>query len=163
MDERVKNIKTPELCEIFARNAIRNNRADLADEARMRAVQLRAAAYGAESQPEIEALEAVYAYEDVLARKNGKKTRASSTWQMIKRHGIIQAVERAVNRDEEPQGYTMLVELGLEEFAFEAVILRHPEVFSDAAVQKSKERLSEWTSKEPTNTDDKSNEENDTN
>lgn len=146
MDERVRNLKNPNQCEIFAKNAIAKNRADLADQARMRAVQLRAEAYGAESEAETEALEAVYAYEEVLTRKNGKRTRANRTWQMIKRHGIIEAVERAVNRDAETQGYTALVEMGLKEFAFEAVILRHPDQFSDAAIKKSEERLSEWTS-----------------
>lgn len=44
----------------------------------------------------------------------------------------------------ETQGYTALVEMDLEDFAFEAVILRYPDLFSDDAVAKSKERLSEW-------------------
>ena len=149
MDERVLNIKTPEHCEIFARNAIANDRPDLADEARMRSVQLRAAAYGAESQAEIEALEAVHAYEETLPKKNNKRVRATRIWQMIRRHGIIEAVEREVNREAETQVYPALVEMGLEKFTFEAVILRHPDVFSEAAVQKSEERLSEWASNEP--------------
>jgi hypothetical protein len=37
----------------------------------------------------------------------------------------------------------LLVEMGLEEFAFEAVILRHPEVFSASAIEISKRRLAE--------------------
>lgn len=144
MDDRVKNLKTPEQCEIFARNAAERDRPDLSDEARIRAVQLRAEAYGAETAAENEALQAIYAYEEVLTRKNGKRTRASRTRPMIRQHGIIGAVERAVNREVAPQGYTALVEMGLEEFAFEAVILRHPDVFSDEAVRQSTERLREW-------------------
>ncbi len=148
MDERVRNLVTPEQCEIFARNANDRDRPDLAREARARAVELRAESYGAESKAEREALQAVYAYEEILSQKNGKRTRATRTWQMIKRHGIIEAVERAVNRSSETQGYTSLVEMGLEAFAFEAVILRYPEVFSDAAVQRSKERLRAWRGSE---------------
>jgi hypothetical protein len=144
MDDRVRRLTTPEQCEIFARNAIDRDRPDLANEARLRAVQLRADSHGAKSEAEKEALQAIYAYEEVLTKKNGKRTRASRTWQMIRRHGIIEAVERAVNRSAETQGYTSLVEMGLEEFAFEAVILRYPEVFSEAAVLKSKERLNSW-------------------
>jgi len=34
--------------------------------------------------------------------------------------------------------------MGLQEFAFEAVILRHPNVFSSDAVAISKLRLQEW-------------------
>jgi len=146
MDERVQRIKTAEQCEIFARNAEKKGRPDLAREAKVRAVELRALEYGSKSEAENEAIQAVYAYEEVLSKKNGKRTRASRTWQMIKRHGIIESVERAVNRESVTQGYTLLAEMGLENFAFEAVILRHPELFSDEAIAKSKQRLSEWKS-----------------
>lgn len=144
MDDRVKKIDTPEKCEIFAKNCVEHGREDLAQEAKERAVQLRAEAYGAETQAEREALEAVYAYEEVLSTKNGKKTRAGRTWQMITRHGIIGAVERAVNRPTETQGYTALVEMSLENYAFENVILRHPCLFSEQAVQISRERIEQW-------------------
>lgn len=144
MDDRVRKLDTPEKCEIFAKNCIANGREDLAIEARQRAIQLRAESHGAKSEAEKEALEAVYAYQEVLSIKNGKKTRAQRTWQMIERHGIIGAVERAVNRPTETQGYTSLLEMGLESFAFEAVIVRHPNVFSAAALQISQERISRW-------------------
>jgi hypothetical protein len=65
---------------------------------------------------------------------------------MINRHGIIGSVERAVKRSTAPQGYKLLADMGLQEHAFEAVILRHPEVFSDEAVRTSRERLAEWSS-----------------
>jgi hypothetical protein len=64
---------------------------------------------------------------------------------MIKRHGIIGAVERAVNRPTETSGYRALVDMGLEQYAFEAVILRHPQVFSAEAVEHSRQRISEPT------------------
>ena len=63
MDERVKKINSPKKCEIFAKNCIDRGRHDLAAQARQRAVQLRAEAYGAKSDAEKEALEAIYAYE----------------------------------------------------------------------------------------------------
>lgn len=144
MDEKVIRIKTPEGCVTFAKNCIRLGRPDLAEQAREREVNLRAEAYGAESGAEKEALEAVFAYEQVLSAKNGKKTRASRTWQMITRRGIIGAVERAVNRPVETQGYTSLMEMGLQDYAFEAVILRHRDLFSDEAIQISQERMDKW-------------------
>lgn len=52
---------------------------------------------------------------------------------MINRHGIIQAVERAVNRKTEPMGYQALVEMGMADLAFEAIVLRHPDLFSEEA------------------------------
>ena len=144
MDERVKKIKTPEKCEIFAKNAIEKGHDDLALEAKERSIQLKAEAYGADNQAEREAIEAVYAYEEVLTLKNNKKTRASRTWPMIKKHGILAAVERAVNREAETQGYKYLLEMGLQNYAFEAVILRHSDLFSDESVAISKKRISEW-------------------
>ena len=63
---------------------------------------------------------------------------------MIQKYGIINAVERAVDRKSETKGYTALLEMGLEAYAFEAVILRYPELFSDSAVEISQRRMSEW-------------------
>lgn len=141
MDERIARLKSAAECSSFATNAARQGRNDLVEAARRRAVELRAEEYGASTPVERECLEAVFAYEQVLSAKNGKNTRASRTWQMIERHGIITAVERAVDRNTETVGYTSLIEMGLGEFAFEAVILRHPEHFSDAAVTRSRERV----------------------
>lgn len=142
MDELIAKLKTPEECIVFEKNVTERGRPDLALAARKRAVELRAISYGATNDVERECLEAIYAYEQVLSAKNGKKTLASRTWQMIKRHGIIEAVERAVNRKDDPYGYTALVQMGLENYAFEAVILRHPSAFSPAAVQHSQTRVS---------------------
>jgi hypothetical protein len=144
-DERVARLKTPEECEQFAKNVEARGKRELALSARRRAVELRALAHNANSAAEREALEAVYAYERVLSGNKGKKIRATRTWQMIERHGIIGAVERVVNRPSEAKGYTALVEMGLEDKAFEAVVLRHPQVFSAGAVERSRERLNQLT------------------
>jgi hypothetical protein len=148
VDERIKRLDTVKKCENFAKNAAERGRPDLAQEALQRAVELRADKHKATTAAEKEALQAIYAYEELLTNKNGRRTRATRTWQMIDRHGILEAVERAVNRPVETQGYTMLKVMGLEEYAFEAVILRHPEVFSEKAIQVSRERLSEWASRD---------------
>lgn len=144
MDDRVKNLDNPRKCEIFAKNALLKDREDLAKQAKERAIQLKAEAYGAETLAEKEAIKAIYAYEEVLSANNGKKTRASRTWPMIQKYGIINAVERAVDRKAETKGYTALLEMGLEAYAFEAVILRYPELFSESAVEISRQRMSEW-------------------
>jgi hypothetical protein len=143
MDERVARLETPEECEQFVIN-VENGLPDLALAARRRAVELRAAQHGATTAAEREALQAVYAYERVLREKRGKTVRASRTWQMIKRHGIIPAVERVVKRRDVTSGYKALVEMGMPDFAFEAVVCRHPSVFSTEALKRSRERLEEW-------------------
>ncbi len=143
MDDRISKLTTPEECEQVALN-VEARLPELAREARRKAVELRAAAYGATSEAEREALEAVYAYEKVLSAKRGKNVRASRTWQMIKHHGIIIAVERAVGRPKETTGYKALVDMGMQDFAFEAVVCRHPSVFSPKALKCSQDRLKEW-------------------
>lgn len=144
MDDRVKNLKTTKDCEAFARNAMDKGRPDLAADARRRAVELRASAYGADSDAERECLEAIYAYEEILFTKHGKRIRASRTWQMIKRRGIIAAIELAVDRPDGTAGFTALKEVGLDNFAFEAVILRHPSLFSESAVERSRQRMAQF-------------------
>ena len=143
MDERVARLKTPDECKQLALN-VQDRLPDLARAARRRAVELQAAAHGAASAAEREALEAVYAYERVLSQKRGKKIRASRTWQMIERRGIVGAVERAVRRRDNPSGYLALVKMGMQDLSFEAVVVRHPEVFSKEAISRSTDRLRKW-------------------
>jgi len=145
MDERVQRFKTPEECERFARNVI-DKYPNLAQEARRRSVELRASAHGALTAVEAEALKAVYAYEEVLTAKHGRRIRASRTWPMIERRGIIGAVEEIVKRRKETTGYLALVGMGLQDLAFEAVVLRYPESFSKEAIERSTQRLKAWTS-----------------
>jgi hypothetical protein len=139
----IPRLKTPEDCEQFAINVEKLGKPELALRARRRAVELRAAVHGAKTAAEREALEAVYAYERVLTTKRGKKIRASRTWQMIDRRGIIPAVEHVVARSAESTGYTALVDMGMQDKSFEAVVLRHPDVFSEEALRRSRERLKE--------------------
>lgn len=145
MSDIIPKLKTPEECATLEKNALDRGQTELAVKARKRGIELRAKLHGAATQAERECLEAVYAYERVLFQMRRRTTRASRTWQMIKRHGIIGAAERAVNRPTETSGYRSLVEMGLEQYAFEAVILRHPDVFSAEAVAHSRQRMSEST------------------
>jgi hypothetical protein len=140
-DERVTRLKTPEDCEQFANNVEARGKPDLARAARRRAVELRALALKPNSAVERELLEAVYAYERVQSQIRKRKFRATRTWQAIQRSGIIQGVERIVGRPIDAEGIIVLVELGMEDLSFEAVILRHPESFSPHVVERSRERL----------------------
>lgn len=141
MDPRIRKLKSLTECKAFAKNAIERGAPQLAADARLRAVQIRAEAHPTTSDVENECLQAVYAYEEVLSSRNGKRQPASRTWQMIRRHGIIPAVERVVTKRDVSSGYSALAEMGLLDLAFEAVVLRHPSSFSEEAVAKSKLRL----------------------
>ena len=143
MDETIAKFTTPESCEQFALN-VQDRDPERAKEARRRAVELRALQHGAETTAERECLEAVYAYERVLSDTKGKKVRASRTWQMIERRGLIPAVEYLVTRTAETTGYKALASMGMQDKLFEMVVLRHPENFSHEAQAASKRRLRQW-------------------
>lgn len=139
MDEIIKKLKTSEECmtfvEIFTKLAVL---------ARMRAIELRVKSHGNISNVEKELYGALYAYEDVLSQKNGRKTHASRTWPMVNKYGIIGAAERAVSRKFDPQGYQLLIAMGLEKLTFESVIVKNPSAFTPDAVNRSKVRLENY-------------------
>ena len=141
MDYRVERLRTPAECESFAKNAIARHHPELALQARRKAIDLQVSTHETGSAVEAEGLAAVYAYEALLTRRNGKRTRATGTWQAIKRYGIIEAVQRALSRPADEPGAVTLRDLGLEDLTFEALVIRHEASFSAAAIQASKARL----------------------
>ena len=141
MDYRVERLRTPAECESFAKNALARHHPELALQARRKAIDLQVSTHETGSAVEAEGLAAVYAYEALLSRRNGKKTRATATWQAIKRYGIIEAIQRALNRPPDEPGVVTLRDLGLEDLAFEALVIRHEASFSAAAIQLSKARV----------------------
>lgn len=116
---------------------------DLAKIARRRAIELRAINLGKMSEVETELWKALYAYEEILSKNNKRRTPASRARQMIKRYGIIETAERAVNRKIEAMGYRILVDMGLQDLTFEAVIVRFPEAFNQQIVKLAQSRLEE--------------------
>jgi hypothetical protein len=97
---------------------------------------------------EVEALRAVYAYEEVLAGRHGKRLPASKTWQLIRRHGVLETVEIIVNRDTQPEVFTAvfaaLAEMDMLDYAFESVVLRYPHIFKPHTVQRAREHLQDF-------------------
>ncbi len=141
-DYRVVRLKTPADCEGFAQN-VDEKYPDLAKQARRRAVELLAGTHGATSDAEIEALQAVHAFEEVRRQQTGKKTRATRTWQSINRNGIIPTVESVVSRKIPTEEFPALVEAGMDDFTFESVVLRHQDQFSPEAIEQAKKRIDE--------------------
>jgi hypothetical protein len=140
MDYRVARLRTPAECAIFAKNATALHHPELALAAQRKAVDLQAATHEAASAVEAECFAAVYAYEALLTRRNGKKTRATGLWQAIKRYGIIEAIERAVSRPPDASSTITLRDLGLADLAFEALVIRHEASFGPAAIEVAKSR-----------------------
>jgi len=133
MHELVERIKDPELCYVFAKNAIRRDHPELAMQAYRRAVDLRAAAHDTGTEVEFAAVRAIYAYEEALSFRKGKRTRATGTWQLVNRHGILPALRKRLESKSSEDMRPVLRELRMEDYSFEAVCKAYPEDFHQVA------------------------------
>jgi hypothetical protein len=50
-------------------------------------------------------------------------------------------MERVVGRSGESTGLTALVSMGMEDLAFEAIVIRHSELFIPGTIERAKSRL----------------------
>ena len=136
----VGHLKTPEDCEQVALN-VEAKQPAFAILARRKAIEIKAATHKATTEAEEHSYQAVYAYERVMTLERGRKTRATRQWKMVTKLGIIVAMESIVKTRTESAGYQALVKMGMQDMSFEAVVLRHPDVFSAEAVAQSKQSL----------------------
>lgn len=133
MHELVMRIKDPELCYVFARNATHRGHPELALEAYRRAVDLRAESHSCNSDAERAAIRAMYAYEEALSYNKGKRTRATGTWQLVNRHGVLAALSKRMQSRNGEDMAPVLKELGMEDYSFDAVYKAYPEAFAQQA------------------------------
>lgn len=133
MHELVLRIKDPELCYVFARNATQRGHPELALQAHRRAVDLRAEAHPTDGDAELAAVRAIYAYEEALGYIKGKRTRATGTWQLVRRQGLMAAVQKRLASRDSEDIVPVLRELGLEDYSFAAVHKEYPAAFGALA------------------------------
>ncbi|MEP4148074.1 MAG: hypothetical protein ABJL54_12690 [Halioglobus sp.] len=133
MHELVERIKEPELCYVFAKNAVKRGHPELAQQVYRRAVDLRAEQYGAETEAEFAAVRAIFAYEECLGYAKGKRTRATGTWQMVNRDGLLAAIDKRLQSRNGEDVMSTLKELGMEDYSFEAVAEKHGQEIQQAA------------------------------
>ena len=133
MHELVARIKKPELCYVFAQNAINRGHDDLAVQAYRRAVDLRAAAHEVSTEVELMALKSFYAYEEALSHGQPKRKRATGTWQMVNRLGILPTLDKRLNSKDADGVLPKLKELQLEDYSFQAVAKAYAEDLKQAA------------------------------
>jgi hypothetical protein len=143
MKDVIDTLETPAECDQLIENVEKRN-PDLAKRALRKKIEIQAVKHGAKSDAETEAVQAIYAYEEAQSKIKGHKSRASRTWPMIKKYGIIGTVEKLVTKPQVTMGFNTLIEMGLLDYAFEAVVLRYPQLFSEKAIANSAKRMKEW-------------------
>lgn len=133
MHELVSRIRNPQLCYVFAENARREGYPDLALEAFRHAVDLKVEQHGAASEAEQAALRAIYAYEEALSYSRGRRTRATGTWQLVNRYGVLAAVAKRMNARGGEELQAALNALGMADYTFGEVYRAYPEAFAAGA------------------------------
>ena len=121
MHELVTRIKDAELCYVFARNATRKGHPELALQALRRAVELKAESQAPGSDAERAAFSAIYAYEEALSHQKGKRTRATGTWQLVNKHGILPTLARRAGSKAAEEAQETLKLLKMEDYSFDAI------------------------------------------
>lgn len=121
MHELVLRIKQPELCYVFADNATKRGHEELALQAYRRAVDLRAEAHADVTDAERLALKSFYAYEEALSWGQRKRKRATGTWQMVKRDGILETLRKRLDSKHADEARDALKTMKLEDYSFHAV------------------------------------------
>lgn len=121
MDKLVLRIKKPELCYVFAENAIRRDREDLAMQAYRRAVDLRAEQHTDVSDAECLALKSFYAYEEAISYGQRKRKRATGTWQLVNKLGILPTLKKRISGKTAAEHLEVLKKMKMEDYSFQAV------------------------------------------
>ncbi|MEE4193287.1 MAG: hypothetical protein V2I66_17045 [Halieaceae bacterium] len=121
MHELVLRINKPELCYVFADNATKRGHEDLARQAYRRAVDLRAAEHDDVSEDERLALKAFYAYEEALSWGQRKRKRATGTWQMVSRIGILPTLQKRLAGKQAEEARETLKDLAMDDYSFDAI------------------------------------------
>lgn len=145
MDERINRLKTMDDCQIFSKNVTALGFPELATRAERRGVELQAATHDVKDQTERSAFEAIYAYELVLRKNAGKKVRATGIWNMVKRHGVVETIQRSINGPPNADHFETLKAIGLDDLAFESIVIKHKNRFAPTTVERASTRLAEWT------------------
>lgn len=140
-DARVGRLATPRQCAIFERNAHDRQRDDLALQARRRWVELTAEEQGSADDPPDALRQALWeglsATEYVLGRS------ATGARQVIRRRGLVQAVDQFVCKGDLAVGLAELDDAGLLAYAWAHAVLHHRDSFSEAACAAARAQLDE--------------------
>jgi hypothetical protein len=141
MQKLIDKLVSVDECRNFITNALERGKPEYVQPTRIRMLEILAGMHSESNVVEQDCLKAIYAYEMVLSDKNQKKTRASRTWQAVKKHGVIMAVQSFVERSRDSSGFALLKSLGLTDYSFENIVLKYPDYFSVAAYQCASDKV----------------------
>ncbi|APA84069.2 hypothetical protein BJG93_00615 [Paraburkholderia sprentiae WSM5005] len=139
--KRISYLQSRDDCAQFVRN-VGAKHPHLVRAARQCSVELQVTALNLESAVRRDVWSVVYAQEEALFVKHGMRRRAGNTRKAIENRGELGAVIFMVQRPG-GDGFELLHSLGLADYTFEAVALRHPEHFSPEIVEAARRKLND--------------------
>ena len=122
------------------KNAKRQGRDDIYNEAFRRRCELEGTNYDDPLQREFHVTLA--AYEELLAEKHGHRQPAGYTRRKLRDKGVVQCLEDWAMDTKETDGFRTLVDRGMVELTGEYLVTKFPGRFSPEAVRRAKRRLS---------------------
>lgn len=135
----LKLFSDPEKLRKLMINAKRLGHAEYAVEIQLRIAELAGLSF---SDPiEREFWTAVACAEEFKTAENGKTTRLSRTRQKHKRVGAVQCLSDWALDPEVTDGFRILLAAGRPDLTGEAIVLRHPDVFSAEALASARLKL----------------------
>src|SRR6266404_4382660 len=137
-----KVLRTAEDCRRVIERALAKGDVELHEAAFRRLCALIGSDHDDPADPLVRATwEAVAAYEQTLYQKHGRNQSAARTRQKIKAKGVHQSLLEWGKLHGNRPGFQSLIEAGLPEFTFEAVILKFSERFPADVVEACRHTL----------------------
>jgi hypothetical protein len=137
-----KALRTTAQCQVVMERALAQGKHDLYAAAFRHFCKLSGANHDDPSDPLVRAaFEAIAAYEQTLHEKHGKNVKASRTRQKISKKGVYQSLLEWSKLHGNRPGFHSLIEAGLPEFTFEAVVVRFADRFPPDVVASCRETL----------------------
>ncbi len=87
--------------------------------------------------------QSVHATEELLRQDRGKTVRLTRTRQKLRKDGAAKTVADLTIKPTPSEGFHLLVDMGHPEFLFEAVVLRHQDIFDSKVRDAAEMRLIE--------------------
>ncbi len=139
--QRIEACDDPKLLRQWIKNGLAQRNDAVVRAARLRLYTVLPSAEPGTLQFDIWA--SIHALEDLESERRGKTVRLQRTRNLIGEVGERDCVERLLLKAAPSSGFEMLLEYGLPNLLFEAVALRHPSQFSDAALDSARRRMAE--------------------
>ena len=137
-DEKIARLTDPVKLRNLMKNALARGRRDVHDKALRQLVSLEGMVF--DDPLERDFYVVLNAYEELLTKRNGRKTKAVRTRRKLADKGVRGCLlDWTIGR--ETEGFDLLTSNGLYELTAEYIVLKHRDRFPEEAIRNARDRL----------------------